>query len=174
MDPVTWASRYSHLRLETLCAFYAILLCCSATSPDCIPHVVVHRSWSLAIRTEFRTPVSDQTRVGRPILMRCHHHHVSHDIVLSVAVSAWLQNVPELSLLTPFVSSFASLRRGQAASTVRIPIDALRKSSWHRSYQRAQNAQVHLCPPRCRHFHPFCANTLCHCLLPSPSPESTL
>ena len=39
----------------------------------------VHRSWSLLVPTEFRTPVS-------------------HEIVLSVAVSAWLQNVRELSL----------------------------------------------------------------------------
>ena len=41
----------------------------------------MHRSWSLAIPAEFRTPVS-------------------HEILLSVAVSAKLQNVPELSLLT--------------------------------------------------------------------------
>ena len=41
----------------------------------------VHRSWSLAAPTGFRAPVS-------------------HEIVLNVAVSAWLQDVPELSLLT--------------------------------------------------------------------------
>ena len=39
----------------------------------------VHRCWSPGIPTEFRTPAS-------------------HEIALSVAVSAWLQNVPELSL----------------------------------------------------------------------------
>ena len=41
----------------------------------------VHRSWSFAIPAEFRTPVS-------------------LEIVLSVGMSAWLHNVPELSLLT--------------------------------------------------------------------------
>ena len=40
-----------------------------------------HRSWSLAILAEFRTPVS-------------------LEIVLSVATSAWLHNVAEFSLLT--------------------------------------------------------------------------
>ena len=36
--------------------------------------------------------------------------------------------------------------------------------------------RIHLGPPRnpilC-HFHPFCANTLSHCLLPSPHPDPT-
>ena len=41
----------------------------------------VHRSRSLPIPAEFRTPVS-------------------HEIVLSVTTSAWLHNVPELSLFT--------------------------------------------------------------------------
>ena len=50
----------------------------------------VHRSWSLAIPAEFRTPVS-------------------HEIVPSVAMSASLHNVPELSLLTLF--SFHCLLR---------------------------------------------------------------
>ena len=59
----------------------------------------VHRSWSLAIPTEFRTPVS-------------------HEIVLSVAVS--LQNVPELSLSVDslFASLFVVSSRGQAASSM--------------------------------------------------------
>ena len=38
-----------------------------------------HRSWSLAILADFCNPVS-------------------HEIALSVAVSAWLHNVPQLSL----------------------------------------------------------------------------
>ena len=36
--------------------------------------------------------------------------------------------------------------------------------------------RVHLCPPHCTilcRFHPFSANTLCHCLLPSPHHEAT-
>ena len=75
----------------------------------------VHRSWSLAIPAEFRTPVS-------------------HEIVLSAAMSAWLHNVPELSLLT--LLSFHCLFRpagSQATSMVRrencwwIPLNTLRK-----------------------------------------------
>ena len=41
----------------------------------------VHRSWSLAIPAEFRTPVS-------------------HEIVWSVATSAWVHNVPRTFLLS--------------------------------------------------------------------------
>ena len=50
-----------------------------------------HRSWSLAIPAKFRPPVS-------------------HDIVLAVATSAWLHNVPELSILT-LISFHCLLRR---------------------------------------------------------------
>ena len=57
----------------------------------------VHRSWSLAIPAEFRTPVS-------------------HEIVFSVAVSAWFQNVPELSLLT-LLSFHCLLRPAEARAT---------------------------------------------------------
>ena len=38
------------------------------------------------------------------------------------------------------------------------------------------NHRIHLGPPSCPilcHFHPFCANALCHCLLPSPHPGRT-
>ena len=52
----------------------------------------VHRIWSFAVPTEFRTPVS-------------------HETVLSVAVSAWLQDVPELSLLTLLSFRARQLRR---------------------------------------------------------------
>ena len=79
--------------------------------------------WSLAIQAEFRTPVS-------------------HEIVLSMATSAWLHNVPE-----PFVSLFAASGRRQAASMVRrgnfwwITVNTLGESLWHRQHQRSQNAR---------------------------------
>ena len=57
----------------------------------------VHRSWSLAIPAEFRTPVS-------------------HEIVLRAAISAWLHNVPELSLLT-LLSFHCLLRPAEASPT---------------------------------------------------------
>ena len=57
-----------------------------------------HRSWSLAIPTEFRAAVS-------------------HEIVLSVAVSACLQNVQELSLLA--LLSFHCLLRPAEARQLR-------------------------------------------------------
>ena len=58
----------------------------------------VHGNWSLAIPAEFRKPVS-------------------HEIVLSVAASAWLHNVPELSLST--LLSFHSLLRPAEARQLR-------------------------------------------------------
>ena len=58
----------------------------------------MHRSWSLAIPAEFTKPVS-------------------HDIKLSVEVSAWLQNFPELLLLTHL--SFQCLLRPAEARQLR-------------------------------------------------------
>ena len=68
---------------------------------------------------------------------------VPHEIVLSAAVSAWLQNVPELSLLT-LVSFHCLLRPAEARQLrwcdVEILVNTLRKI-WHRPHQRTQNAQ---------------------------------
>ena len=54
----------------------------------------VHHSWSLAIPAEFSTPMS-------------------HEIVLSMATSAWLHNFPELSL-PPLLSFHCLLRPAEA------------------------------------------------------------
>ena len=86
----------------------------------------VQRSWSLVIPTEFRTLVS-------------------HEIVLSVAMSAWLQNVPELFPLT-LLSRHCLLRPAEARQLrwfdVQffdwIPINTLRKRLWHCSQERTQ------------------------------------
>ena len=76
----------------------------------------VHRSWSFAIPTEFRTPV------------------ISRDRIECWQCPAWLQSVPELSSFdAPFVPLFVTPSGRQATSMVRrkdfrwIPIDALRK-----------------------------------------------
>ena len=58
----------------------------------------VHRSWSFAIPAEFRTPVC-------------------HEIVSSVATSAWLHDVPILSYLT--LLSFRCLLRPAEARQLR-------------------------------------------------------
>ena len=76
----------------------------------------VHRSWSLAIPAEFGTPVS-------------------HEIVLSVAVSAWLQNVPELPLLSP-LSFHCPLSPAEARQLRWCVVKNDRRPN-----QRTQNAQ---------------------------------
>ena len=71
--PRAGTSGHTHFGLEALCVSGEMLWCLSGRSHVFRTLWRVHRSWSLAIAAEFS---------------------------LSVAVSAWLQNVPELSLLT--------------------------------------------------------------------------
>ena len=87
----------------------------------------VHRSWSFTTPAEFRTPVS-------------------LEIVLSVATSAWLLNVAELSPLT--LRSFHCLLRPAEARPLRWcdvkNVDGslstrYGKSQWYRQHQRTEN-----------------------------------
>ena len=88
----------SSLAWGATCSWRDLVVLIWKTTRVCFARCGVCIEWSLAIPAEFRTPVS-------------------HEIVLSAAMFAWLHNVPELSLLT--LLSFHCLFRPAEARQLR-------------------------------------------------------